>query len=119
MAEVVEYTLVVLTALVFAGASVAVYGQYAQVQAAFVSKASFSELTNLAQDAVLNGSSTSSFVIPQSTLTCSGGALSLSTSSGNQSAATGVSCDFHFNIQAGLHTFVFTYNSTVLTLGVD
>jgi hypothetical protein len=118
LAEIVEYTLVVLVSALFVGGSVATYDSFSSFTSGLQLRLDSASVAKLADEAVTNGSAAMTLTVPPSTLTCQGGVLSLTSSGFSQSHAVSAGCDFRFSLH-GVQTLRFAYRSSQLTLAVS
>ncbi|HYC26851.1 MAG TPA: hypothetical protein VEB67_02370 [Nitrososphaerales archaeon] len=107
MAQIVEYTLVVLVSTLFAGASLGAYVIYSKFESGVQLQAGSAELGGLAREAAGQGHSSGSLYLPQSTLACSGSTLVLYEGGSSATQAAGAPCSFSLGVSAGVHTFEF------------
>jgi hypothetical protein len=119
MAEIVEYTLVVMVSVLFVSGSIATYDSFSAFESSLQFRADSAALARLASQAALNGSSEATLTLPSSTLGCQGGELKFT--SGTFSAVQGVplACDFTASLTAGAHPVRFYGNGSELELAVS
>jgi hypothetical protein len=118
LVELVEYTFVVLAGLLFAGASVAVYGQFSEARSGLAASAALDEVAGLAREAEANGTASYSIVVPPTTIACSDRTLSANSSGVSLSEGLDSPCGFSLQLTGGAHTFTFSEESGTLTLSV-
>ena len=118
MAEILEYALVVLVGSLFVGGSVAVYSAFASAEAGVSLRASYDEIHWLASRAVANGSSSASLLLPPSTVSCSGGVLTVSAGGSTESGTVPAACEFSVSLGAGEHRLLFSDEAASLGLAV-
>ncbi len=118
MVEVIEYLIVLLSSSLFAGAPVVTYSAFSGFGAPIQTRAAFSSLADLAIQAALGGNSTSSIALPESTIGCSSGNFTLTSSTGTLSTSLGVVCHFAVHVQAGIHRVSFLGGASGLTIEV-
>jgi hypothetical protein len=118
MAELIEYSMVVLLSIALAGASLSAYGAFAKFETSTEAQASFSDMMSLALQALDNGSSRSAVPFPNSTISCAAGVLSISSGEVDLNRTIPAHCDFMTDVPAGVHEAEFTYNSSSLSLVV-
>ncbi len=118
MAELFEYSLAIIASVLLSGASVQVYSSYTNTVTGLQFKSTFDSVLSLATQSLGNGSSRATIDFQASTLSCSGGVLSLTSASDHVSASVNNSCNFSYQIQPGLHTLVFAGNPSGLSLRV-
>ena len=100
--------MVILVSTLFAGASVATYGEFAKFESAAEASVSFSDLLTLASEAMENGTTTSTLFIPASTISCTGGVLSMTTTGSVQTQRIATDCAFQVEVSRGTHTVILT-----------
>jgi len=118
LAEITEYTLAVLVSTLLVGGSAVTYAAFARFESASEVDASLSALVGLANDAVVNGHSSSTLLLPTSTLTCAHGVLTLSSGNSTVSSPIGGACDFSVGLSGGVHTVTFESGQSGLILQV-
>lgn len=119
MVELTEYTLVVLVSALFAAASVSVYGSFSKFETTAGTQSSFSSIESLVLRAAEDGNSSGTVAVPQSTLACDGGVLSLRTPDDVVSATLPLTCDFDIQLSGGLQNVSFDYSSSILSAKVS
>ncbi|QQG49149.1 MAG: hypothetical protein HY247_02220 [archaeon] len=118
MAEIVEYALVITASMLLVGGSAVVYSTYQEYLVSLQARASFAALVTSADEALVNGSTTSSLYFPTGTLQCLEGNLSFSSASGSFSSAVPADCNFSLLLGGGTKTYRFVSNPPSLELGV-
>ena len=119
MAQIAEYSLVVLVSTLFVGASVATYDAYARFESASEAGASFSALLDLASQAIENGSARATILLPPSMISCNGGVFSVSSRGSVLNQTIPVDCNFTVEATSGFHTVRFYDVSSTLSLQVS
>jgi len=118
LVEITEYTLAVLVSTLLVGGSVATYTTFARLEYSSEADASLAALVGLANDAVANGHSSATLLLPTSTLTCSNGALTMLMGNNTVSSPIGGTCEFVASINGGVHTVSFDSQSSGLRFQV-
>jgi len=118
MAEVIEYTLVVMVSVLFVAGSAYVYDSFSSFESQAQLRAVAATVSALVDQAVRNGSSTATLSLPSSTISCSGETLRLITPSSTDVVASPVACDFQVTVGAGTHTIQFFSSLSELTIRV-
>ncbi len=118
MAELFEYSLAIIASVLLSGASVEVYSSYTDTVRGLQFKSTFNSVLGLATQSLDNGSSRATIDFQASTLSCSGGVLSLTSASESASASVNDSCSFSYQIVPGPHTLAFTGEPSGLTVRV-
>ena len=116
MAEITEYTLAVLVSALMVGGSAVTYATFARFEQTSEVDASLSTLVGLADEAVVNGHSSSTLLLPTSTLTCTDGILTIVSGNTTASSPVGAQCDFETSIAGGMHTVSFDSRSSAVDL---
>ena|SRR5579863_875970 len=119
MAEVVEYSLVVLASALFVAGSVATYGSYDSFVSGLQLRSASSTIGRLAAEAIATGTSSASVDMPASTIQCGGGVLSVSSGGESEVQTLGAGCNFNVTVQGGVHTLLFSFSSSRLTMAVS
>jgi hypothetical protein len=119
LAQVAEYSLVIFATALFAGASVATFNAFAGFERRADAGAAFSTVLTLASEAVENGSAHSTFYLPESTLTCSGGLIKFATFNDSFDQRLTVPCSFSVQVPEGTHTVSFGYGGSGLSIEVS
>ena len=107
-----------LVSTLLVGGSAVTYATFARFENASEVDATLAALVGLANDAVANGHSSSTLLLPSSTLTCSHGVLTVLSGNTTASSPIGTGCDFVVNISGGVHTVSFGIQSSGLDLKV-
>jgi hypothetical protein len=107
-----------LISSLFAGASAATYTTYKNLEGNVEFAAAFSGISELAEQALVNGSSYSNLLLPSSVVSCSNGTLSLSSAGRTATSSLMVGCDFRAVVSGGIHSLRFSYGSSLLMLQV-
>lgn len=118
MAELVEYTLVVMASTLFVAGSVLVYGGFSSFESGVSLHATFAAVSSLASKAMEDGTAKGVVTLPGATIACHGGLLSVKVGSSSQNEALPLSCDFEETFSGGAATLVFTDESSRLSLAV-
>lgn len=118
MVEVLEYSLVFLVSSMFVGFSFAAFSSYSSSAVSLENRAAFSSVTAAAWDAIEHGSANVSVVFAGSTVSCSGGRLSLVSTSYSGSTVLPVGCEFSDSALNGTHNLQFVSTSSWLDLEV-
>lgn len=118
MAELVEYSMVVMVSTLFVAGSVLTYDSFSSFESGLQAKAAFASVSELASQALNEGESSGVVVLPRSTISCSGGTLTLD--SGSFSVAQGVpcACSFDIEVTGGPHVVGFSKGPAGLSLSV-
>jgi hypothetical protein len=119
MVEVVEYTLVVMVSVLFVAGSAAVYSSFNSLESQLQLRAMSATVSQLVAQAARNGSSLATLSFPDSTISCSGGALRLSTGSASGTLPSPLTCSFEVSVTAGTHVLQFFSSGSQLTMKVD
>jgi len=118
LVEITEYTLAVLVSTLLIGGSAVAYATFARLENSSEVDASLAALVGLANDAVANGHSSATLLLPTSTLSCSHGALTMLSGNDTVSSPIGGSCEFVASISGGVHTVGFDSRSSGLSFQV-
>ena len=118
MAEVIEYTLVVMVSVLFVAGSVYVYDSFSSFESQAQLRAASATVAALAYQAARNGSSSATVSLPGSTISCAGDTLRLSTASSTDAMASPLACDFEVTVTGGTHTIQFYSIQSQLTIRV-
>ena len=118
MAELLEYTLAVLVSSLFIAGSVGIYGAFSAFETNMQLKATFASVTDLANTASIHGTARADLNFPPSTLSCTGGRLSLSTGASVLSGPVPYDCQFSVNLASGTHSLSFSVMGSSLTASV-
>lgn len=118
MVELIEYSLVVLVSTLFVAASVLSFGAFSSFEGGVNLRAEYTALSALAQEAVGGGSSRAVLSLPQSTVSCQAGVLTVASGSYSQRGGIGTHCSFSVAVQGGTHAVVFSEGPDGLTFSV-
>jgi len=118
MAEVVEYTLVVMVSVLFVAGSAYVYESFSSFESQAQLSAASATVSSLVDQAARNGSSVATFSLPSSTISCAGQTLRLSTATSTDVMASPLACDFDVTVSGGTHTVQFFSSEAELTIRV-
>jgi len=118
MAELVEYSLVVLVSTLFIAGSVVVYNSYSSFESDLELRATFAAVSSLASQAAENGSSMAELSMPATTIGCEGNSLIVTLGSKTLGQNLTTKCDFMLNIPSGVHKLLFKMGGTGLALSV-
>ena len=116
LAEILEYTLVVLVSSLMAGFSFEAFGGFASASSNAADQAAYVTVVTLARTAVEQGTATGTVSVPGATIGCSGGAVGLSAAGFTRSSPLGVSCGFADQVVGGTVQLTFRYAFGSLTL---
>ncbi len=119
MAEIVEYSLVVLVSALFVSGSVVVYGSFTSFESDLQLRATYAAVSNLASQAAENGSATASLSMQGTTIGCSGDSLVVSVGSKGLAGSIPSSCDFVLDVPSGVHDLTFEALGKGLNLSVS
>ncbi len=119
MVEIMEYSLVLLTSVLFAGSGVYIFAAYALHVGEASASATFSSIVSAAYSSI-EGNSERRVVafLSNATISCRGGTLSYRSGSSRLSAAIPVDCNFSYEGLSGVRTLAFRGAPTGLTLKV-
>ena len=118
MVELLEYSLVFLASSMLVGFSMAIASSYQGASQAIEARAALSSLSGAAWEAVEHGGSNVTLSLTNSTITCAGGVLTLTSGSFTGREDLPARCGFSFVGLGGWHTFGFTFDSGRLELTV-
>lgn len=118
MAELVEYSLVVIASTLFVTGSVAVYGSFTSFESGLSLHAAFGLVAGLASRAAESGSANATVALPASTVACQAGVLSMTVGNASLEERLPLTCGFVVGVPAGVHVLTFTDDSSQLTLSV-
>ncbi|MDG6902205.1 MAG: hypothetical protein JRM80_09630 [Nitrososphaerota archaeon] len=119
MVELLEYTMVLLVSTLFVAGSAETYSIFSGYYSGLEFRAASSSVFSLATEALAGGSAAGSVSVPRSTVSCSGGVLTFASGGTSRTEATGESCDFSLDVQAGVRAFDFAFTAGRLTLTVS
>ena len=118
MVEVLEYSIVFLASSLMVGFSVATASSFQATSFGIEDNAALSGLTAAAWGAVEHGNSSVVLGVVNSTVSCSGGVLSLSSKFYTGDARVPFGCGFAYPGLDGRHSFMFSAEHGVLELEV-
>ena len=118
MAELLEYSLVVLVSTLFVSGSVATYNSFASFESHVQFGAEVSAVSNMVSVAIRNGTSRAELSLPGSTILCDSGNLTVASGSMTAALAVPLACHFSATLGPGLHVVTFTRLGTALALAV-
>lgn len=118
MTEIVEYTLVVMVSTLFVAGSVVAYNSFSAFESGLQLRAAFAAVSGLASQAIENGSSRGTMTLPDSTISCAGGSLSLSSGASTEGQSVPIACDFAVKVTGGSHVLRFSERYSHLVLSV-
>jgi hypothetical protein len=116
MAELVEYSLIVMVSLLFVAGSVVTYSSFSALESQLQFSGASAEVTGLASQAVENGTSSASLSLPMSTIRCDDGLLTISSGQMTREQDLPVVCNFSLPVSSGPHLLRFTVTSSRLVL---
>lgn len=116
MAELVEYTLVVVVSALFMVGSVTVYGDFASFQSGLSLRAEFDAVSALASKAAEYGTARGMMSVPPSTIACQGGTLTVAVGSASMNESLPLRCRFALTFTGGVHTLEFRDDPSGLSL---
>jgi len=117
--EVLEYSMVFLASSMLVGFSIAAASSFGAVSSGVEDRAIFSSLTATAWEAVEHGNASIALTVTNSSVSCEGGRLSLSSSNFSEATGLPVGCDFGYSKLGGRHLFAFTSVGGWLELAVS
>lgn len=118
MAEVFEYSLVVLVSAALTVFSVGVYGGLGSAIGPAADEADFASVLALATAAVEHGSSSSVLVFDHASIGCSSGVIILTSGGYSQNSTLPVDCSIPTETVSGARQLTFSYVEGVLNLQV-
>jgi len=118
MVELVEYAVAFMASTLLVGGSVVLYNSFTSYEVGLQLRGTLSAVAGVAQSALLNGNARSTVLLPESTIGCEQGTLSVSVGSGTISQAIAAGCDFQARVSAGTHLLTFNATSGTLELAV-
>ena len=117
MVEIMEYSLVLLTSVFFAGFGVYLFADYSVHVTQAASSATFSSILSTAFSSLESSSERRVVVfLSNATISCEGGTLSYSGGSSRLSARIPIGCNFSFEGVSGVRTLIFRGTPGGLTL---
>jgi hypothetical protein len=108
-----------LISTLFAGASTATYAGYKNLEDNVQFAAAFSGISSLAKQALENGSSHASMLLPDSTISCTAGLLGFVSGTRTVTDFLQIGCNFTAVISGGIHWIKFSCESSTLTIQVN
>ena len=120
MAQTIEYSLVVLTSILFAGSGVYLFADYTQRVGRTDVSATFSSILSAAYSSLASNSERRVILFfSNATISCRGGTLVFQSGPSRVAAAIPAGCDFSFESVSGVRTLVLRATSNWLTLEVE
>ena len=120
MVETIEYSLVVLTSILFAGSGVYLFTNYTQRVSQTDSSATFSSILSAAYSSLASYSERRVVLfLSNATISCHGGTVVFESGRSRAAATIPAGCDFNFNRISGVRTLLFRATSNWLTLEVE
>ena len=119
MVELLEYAVVVMVSTLFVAGSALVYGGFTSFESGLSLRTAFRGVSELALDAIANGSATRTMSTPASVIACQGGTLSMKVGGSALNETIPAGCAFVVSVPAGVHTLVFRDPSSGLELRVS
>jgi uncharacterized protein (UPF0333 family) len=120
MVETIEYSLVVLASLLFAGSGVYLFTGYTQRVGQTDSSAAFSSILSAAYSSLASNSERRVVLfLSNATISCQGGTVVFESGPSRVSAAIPAGCDFSFEGVNGVRTLLLRATSNWLTLEVE
>lgn len=119
MAELVEYSLVVMVSTLFITGSVATYVSLSSFESGIQLRETFASVSGLALQAMENGSARAALTSPQSAIRCANGFLSVSMGDSTEGQSLPIGCDFGFQLSGGTHLLRFSEQASQLDLSVN
>jgi hypothetical protein len=116
MAELVEYSLIVMVSLLFVAGSVMTYNSFSALESQLQFSGAYASVTGLASQAVENGTSSGSLSLPMSTIRCEDGILTVSSGQMSREQELPVACNFSLRVSSGPHLLRFSVTSSRLVL---
>ncbi len=120
MVEIIEYSLVLLTSLLFAGYGVYLFTDYTHYVSQSNSIATYASIVSAAWSSIESNSERRVVVFLNNvTLACSNGSFTLASASYHMSTTIPADCSFKFGGLIGLRTLIIREASGILTLQVE
>ncbi len=120
MVETIEYSLVVLTSILFAGSGVYLFTDYTHRVSQTDSSATFSSILSAAYSSLASNSERRVVLfLSNATISCRGGTIVFESGSSRVAAAIPAGCEFSYEGVSGVRTLVLRATSNWLTLEVD
>ena len=119
MVETIEYSLVVLTSLLFAGSGVYLFTDYTHRVSQTDSSATFSSVLSAAYSSLASNSERQVVLfLSNATISCRDGTIVFGSGPSRVAAAIPAGCEFNFERVSGVRTLLFRATSNWLTLEV-
>ena len=120
MVETIEYSLVVLTSMLFAGSGVYLFTDYTQRVGQTDNSATFSSILSAAYSSLASNSERRVVLfLSNATISCRGGTVIFQSGPSRVAAAIPAGCDFSFESVSGVRTLSLRTSSNWLTLEVE
>ena len=120
MVETIEYSLVVLTSMLFAGSGVYLFTDYTQRVCQTENSATFSSILSAAYSSLASNSERRVVLfLSNATISCRGGTVVFQSGPSRVAAAIPAGCDFSFESVSGVRTLLLRASSNWLTLEVE
>ena len=120
MVETIEYSLVVLTSILFAGSGVYLFTNYTQRVSQTDSSATFSSILSAAYSSLASYSERRVVLfLSNATISCQGGTVVFESGASRVAATIPAGCDFNFDRVSGVRTLLFRATPNWLTLEVE
>jgi len=120
MAQTIEYSLVVLTSILFAGSGVYLFTDYTQRVGRTDVSATFSSILSAAYSSLASNSERRVILFfSNATISCRGGTVVFQSGPSRVAAAIPADCDFSFESVSGVRTLLLRATSNWLTLEVE
>jgi hypothetical protein len=119
MAEILEYTIVVMVSTLFVAGSVLVYDDYSSFESGLSSQVTLDAVSVLASRAIVNGSAAAAMSLPPTTLSCRDSVLSLKVGSSTLNESIPLGCNFTVAVPEGTHTVEFRTSASLLGVWVS
>jgi len=116
MTEVIEYALVVMVSALFITGSVAVYNSFSTFESNLQLKGTLASITDAAYKATAAGNASARVSVPESTIGCEDGSLTLSSGPEGFASQVPAECNFSISLPPGEHALLFSVSSGNLTL---
>jgi len=119
MVELVEYSLVFMVSMLFIAGSAVTYTSFTSYESRLQAQAEFASVSSLAAQATKGGNSHETLLLPESTIECDHGSLTVTVGSVTEAQSMAVSCDFTDRLNGGIHVISFTTGAAGLGLLVS
>ncbi len=119
MAELTEYSLVVLVSALFVAGSVATYNTFGGYESDLRTRADFVAVAAMASRAIENGTSGGTVTTGTSSVSCQDGTLHFASGTLQLSSSLPARCSFDVSLSPGPHVFRFSMEQSGLVLRVD